>query len=108
MTDFSGLGVVILGLARQGTALARYLAGAGARVTVSDLRPPEQLAGAIAALRDLGQVEFVLGGHPESLLHGADLLCLSGGVPTDLPLVLAARERGLPLSNDAQVFMQAC
>ena len=34
----SGKRVVVLGLARQGTALARFLVGVGAEVVVSDLR----------------------------------------------------------------------
>ena len=37
------------------------------------------------------------------VLAGADLLCLSGGVPPDLPIVQAARQRGVPLSNDANL-----
>ena len=105
--DYSGRRVVILGLARQGVALARYLAEQGARVTVSDRQTAEQLSGALAALA--GQpIEFVLGGHPESLLDEADLLCLSGGVDANLPLAVAARRRGLPLSNDSEIFLAAC
>jgi UDP-N-acetylmuramoylalanine--D-glutamate ligase len=42
------------------------------------------------------------------LLDGADLLCLSGGVSADIPLAQAARRRGLPLSNDSQIFLQVC
>ena len=99
--------MVILGLARQGLALARRLAQAGARVVVSDSQPAEKVAAQIAALSTL-PIEFVLGGHPESLLAGADLLCLSGGVPPSLPIVLAARARGLPLSNNSQIFLEAC
>ena len=38
MDDLAGKRLVILGLARQGVALARYAAGAGATVVVSDLR----------------------------------------------------------------------
>lgn len=53
-------------------------------------------------------LEFVLGGHPLQLLDGADLLFLSGGVPGDLPIVLEARRRGIPISNDSQVFLEAC
>ncbi len=105
--DYSGQRVVILGLARQGVALARYLAERGARVTVSDRQSAEQLAEARAALSDLA-VEYALGGHPETLLDGADLLCLSGGVDANLPLAVAARQRGIPLSNDAQLFLEAC
>ena len=45
-----GRPVTVLGFARSGIALARFLADAGARVTVYDGRPAEELAGAIAAL----------------------------------------------------------
>jgi UDP-N-acetylmuramoylalanine--D-glutamate ligase len=105
--EFRGRRVVILGLARQGVALARRLAQAGARVVVSDSQPADQVAAQQAALSTL-PIEFVLGGHPESLLDGADLLCLSGGVPPNLPIVQAARRRGVPLSNDSQIFLEAC
>ena len=37
--------VTVLGLARSGIALARFLADAGARVTVYDGRPADELGG---------------------------------------------------------------
>ena len=104
---YRGKSVVILGLARQGVALARYLAEAGAHVTVSDRQTQDKLAASLAALGDL-TIEYVLGDHPLTLLDRADLLCLSGGVPADLPIVLAARRRGLPVSNDSQIFLEVC
>ncbi len=99
--------VVILGLARQGTALARYLSERGARVVVSDLRPADALHDELALLAGLS-VETALGGHPENLLDGADQLFLSGGVPLSAPIVRLAAERGVPLSNDSQLFLAAC
>lgn len=108
MTDsYTGKRVVILGLARQGTALARYLAEEGAQVTVSDLRGPEALKANIEALSGL-EVSFVLGEHPNTLLDRADTLALSGGVPTTLPLVREAVRRGMNITNDAQVFLEKC
>ncbi len=103
--DWSTRRVVILGGARQGTALARYLVAHGAQVTLSDLKPAPQLD--LQSLDGL-PVRFVLGEHPLSLLDGCDLLCLSGGVPTDLPIVQEARRRGIPLGNDAGLFLDAC
>ena len=96
----------MIGAARQGTALARYLARHGARVVLSDRRPAHELQPAREALED-EQVEWVFGEHPLSLLEGIDLLCLSGGVPLDIPLVMEARRRGIPLSNDSQIFLEA-
>lgn len=106
-TDWQGKRIVILGLARQGKALARYLAARGASVVVSDRKPPEELVSARQELADLS-IEYRLGGHPTEMLEGADLLSLSGGVPADLPLVELARERGIRITNDSQIFMEAC
>lgn len=106
MTDWDGKHVLVIGAARQGLALTRYLLRHGARVTINDQRPPEEMAQAQAALADL-PVEWALGGHPLELLDGKDLVCLSGGIPLTLPLVAEAVRRGIPLSNDTQVFMEA-
>jgi UDP-N-acetylmuramoylalanine--D-glutamate ligase len=88
-------------------ALARFLVERGAEVTVSDLKGPDQLAEPMEELADL-PIRYMLGQHPTSLLDGADLICISGGVPLDIPFVEAAQERGIPLSNDAQLFLERC
>jgi UDP-N-acetylmuramoylalanine--D-glutamate ligase len=105
MTDWNGRRVLILGAARQGVALARWLIRHGATVTLSDQRPEAELASARESLSGL-PIHWALGGHPLELLDQVDLLCLSGGVPTSLPIVSAALERGLPVSNDTQIFME--
>lgn len=97
--------IVILGLARQGKALARFFAAQGAEVTISDRRSAEELEADMAVLAGL-PVRYELGGHPLSLLDGCDLLCISGGVPADLPFVEEARRRDIPVSNDAQEFLR--
>ncbi len=107
MMTWEGKRVVVLGLARQGIALTRYFAKGGAEVVVSDLKPAEALSDALEALSDL-PVEYVFGSHPPALLERADLLCLSGGVPADLPLALQAREQGIKVTNDAQLFLEIC
>ncbi len=107
MQDWKGMRVVVLGLARQGKAAARYFSEHGARVVVSDLKPAEQLRPACEELTDL-PISFALGGHPPEVLDGADLLCLSGGVPADLPLAQQAAAAGIRLTNDTQVFLEAC
>jgi UDP-N-acetylmuramoylalanine--D-glutamate ligase len=104
--DLAGKKVVVLGLARQGTALVRYLARKGARITVSDMKPAGALQKEIDELVGIA-VDYQLGGHPIDLLEGIDLLCLSGGVPTDLPIVEEARRRNLPLTNDTQLFLES-
>lgn len=115
--DGSGLNgrrVLILGLARQGIAAARFFVQQGARVTVSDAASPERLAGPLAQLtqalqrdgRSSAEVRLALGGHPLTLLDDCDLLCLSGGVPPQSPLVQAALAQGIPLTNDALLTLE--
>ncbi len=98
--------MLILGAARQGLALARFLSTHGAQVTLNDKRTPEQMRKALESMAGY-PVTWELGGHPLRLLDETDLMCLSGGVPLDLPIVAAALERSLPLSNDSQIFMEA-
>lgn len=108
MDALNGKRLVILGMARQGTALARFAVGVGAFVTMSDMRPAEKLFGTLESLADLpaDRLRFVLGEHPIELLDNCDVLAISGGVSTDLPLVVEARQRGIPLTNDSLEFMR--
>lgn len=106
MKNWHGQCVLILGAARQGLALARYLSGQGAHVILNDHRPAEQLQSALQEMQPY-PVQWHLGGHPLELLDNVDLVCISGGVPLTLPLAAEARQRGLPLSNDSQIFMEA-
>ncbi len=106
MTNWLGKRVVILGAARQGVALARWLTQHGASVILSDQRAESRLASARETLSGL-PIQWALGGHPIGLLDHADMLCLSGGVPLTLPIVDEAIKRGISLSNDTQIFMEA-
>ena len=88
---------LILGLAREGTALARFLAERGAHVTVTDVKTAAALADRISALADL-PIRYALGGHPEMLLDETDILFVSPGVPLEIPFLIEARRRGVPRS----------
>ncbi len=100
-----GKTVLVLGFARQGRALARWLPTVGAQVIASDAKPRE---GFDFGESDFPGVEFAFGGHPPELLERADLVCVSGGVPLELPIVQAALERGIRVTNDAQLFVERC
>ena len=97
--------VVMVGAARQGLALSRYLAEQGASVILNDRRPEQELQDARADLKDL-DISWVIGSHPLDILDSADLVCLSGGIPLDLPFVQEASHRNIPLSNDSQIFLE--
>jgi UDP-N-acetylmuramoylalanine--D-glutamate ligase len=90
-----GAPVTVLGFARSGIALARFLADAGARVTVYDGRPEEDLADAIAALEGR-PVTLALGPgvDPATTWSDAVLVATSPSInpdyPTTEPLLRAA------------------
>lgn len=98
--------MVIVGAGRQGIASAAYLAAHGARPVLTDMRSAGQLADTRKRLQGY-DVEWQLGSHPAAMLDGAHMLLLSGGVPSDLPLVAEAQARGITISNDSQLFLEA-
>ncbi len=104
-TAYRGHKAVVVGLGRQGMAMARFLLRCGAHVVGTDVRPADALAAQVAELRALGG-EVVAGGHPLSLLEGAALVGVSGGVPLTIPLLQEAQRRGVPLVSDAALTLR--
>ena len=104
MKDWKGKHLIIVGAARQGLALAKYLSGHGMKITITDQKDDKVIN---AALQDFQEEEinWALGGHPIELLDDADALSLSGGIPLSIPFVQQAIQRGIPLTNDSQEFM---
>jgi UDP-N-acetylmuramoylalanine--D-glutamate ligase len=96
----------ILGAARSGLAVARLLRGEGARVFVSDSRPADASADAIALLDGIG-AEYEFGGHTDRALE-ADAMILSPGVPDTIPIVRAAAGRGLAITNEIEIAWRRC
>lgn len=105
MKDYKGKHLVILGAARQGLALAKYLSAHGAVVSVTDQKDAKVLRDVISNFQE-NEINWVLDGHPIELLDNTDYLSLSGGVPLTIPLVQEALDRGIPLTNDSQIFLE--
>ena len=94
----AGTKAVILGLGISGLAVLRYLQSRGLEVAVSEFRSYEELsADEKAVCRGL---ELETGGHSEQLVLSADLLVPSPGVPLDLDVLKAAREKGIPIVGE--------
>ncbi len=102
--DWKGKHLIIVGAARQGLALAKYLSGHGVKVTVTDQKDDKVINAVLQDFQE-GEINWALGGHPIELLDDADALSLSGGIPLSIPFVKQAIQRGIPLTNDSQEFM---
>lgn len=114
--DLVGRRTLVLGLARSGVASARFLAGAGAQVTVYDRRPPEALADAVGSLHGL-PLRLALGVAPveaRRLVADADLLVTSPSISPRFPTTDAwlrqalvdARSRGTQLVSEVDLFLR--
>lgn len=103
----SGLRLLVVGLAREGIALASYLSRHNLTVTGTDLRTEAALGQAVAPLQALG-LPLVLGEHPASLLDEADLLFVSPGVPLEAKFIQQAVARKIPLCTESKLFCYLC
>lgn len=106
MNQWSARHILIIGAARQGQALARFLSKEGARVILNDKRSLEDMSEVNSSFKNTS-VECVFGSHPLELLDRVDSVCISGGIPLSIPIVQEAMKRSLPLTNDSQLFMEA-
>jgi len=99
--DLQDKTVVVVGLAQTGVAVAKFCARRGARVIVTDSKPPDKLAGPIAQLAGV-PVRWQLGGHDAHSFTTADLVVMSPGVPT-LPEMTAARAAGIEVIAEIEL-----
>ncbi|MGO9621217.1 MAG: UDP-N-acetylmuramoyl-L-alanine--D-glutamate ligase [Desulfobaccales bacterium] len=93
--------VLVVGLARTGVALCRFLAAKGARVTVTDQAPPQALEEARREIAGLGVAEDL--GTARPAWRGSDLIILSPGVPPELEWLKAARKAGIPVWGELEL-----
>jgi len=105
----SGLRVTVVGLGRfgGGVGVTRWLAGQGAKVTVSDKADAESLAESVAELAGL-DVELHFGGHLREDLLDTDLLVVNPAVPKQMPLLAEAQAAGVPRTSEMNLFLQRC
>jgi len=103
----AGRRALVIGLAREGVDLTRFLTAHGASVVVSDQKSAAQLGEAIAQVGD-GDVTLKLGGHQLSDLDGVDVVYASPGVPPEHALLQAARSKNIQLSSLVELFFALC
>ncbi len=102
--------VTVMGLGHfgGGAAAARWLAGRGAIVTVTDLEDERVLAPALQSLVGVPINAFHLGGHREEDFRQADLVVVNPAVRPENPWLAIAQENGVRLTTEIDLFLQAC
>jgi UDP-N-acetylmuramoylalanine--D-glutamate ligase len=93
---------VVVGLGKTGVSCLRYLARQGIPVRATDSRPAPP---GLEQLGDLAEsFDIRLGGFDLSLLADASQLLMSPGVSLEEPIARAARERGIEVLGDVELF----
>jgi UDP-N-acetylmuramoylalanine--D-glutamate ligase len=100
--DLKNKNILVMGMARTGVSVTRFLASRGARVTVTDLRDAIALAATMDELEGLG-IRWSLGRHDEADFMDSDLIVVSPGVPMDHPLLVKAATVGVEIVSEIEL-----
>ncbi len=100
--NVAGMAISIVGAAKSGLAAARSLVDSGARVFISDIQSEEKLRQSLDREGLTGRVEYEAGGHTSRVLT-ADFIVLSPGVRTDIPVLVDAVARNIPVYSEIEV-----
>lgn len=103
--DLRGARVTVMGLGLNGGGVptARFLAKAGALVTVTDMKDESALAESVSALDGLG-IRFVLGRHERGDFSSADLVVKNPAVRPDNEYLALSRR----VETDLSIFLGLC
>lgn len=96
---------LIVGLGVTGLSCVRYLAGSKGELAVADSR--ESPPGLKTLREEFPKVPVKLGGLDEEIFRNASLIVLSPGVSPNEPSVLRARDLGVPVVGDIELFARA-
>ena len=104
-SDLKDKRVLIVGLAKTGVTLARFLTQHGANVTISDHKSKAELSGSLELLEGMN-VTMELGGHTPKTFLSQDLIVLSPGVPPHLKIFDYARSQGVSVTGELEFCAQ--
>ncbi|NVM22387.1 MAG: UDP-N-acetylmuramoyl-L-alanine--D-glutamate ligase [Desulfobacterales bacterium] len=94
--------VLVVGLARTGVAVARFLKNQGARITAADIRTRDELGRYAQQAIDM-DICLELGPHKAETFSGCDLIVVSPGVPHTIEPLEEARKAGIPVIGELEL-----
>src|SRR3989344_2298796 len=97
--------VMGLGLLGRGLQVSAFLAQAGAKLTITDLKTAEELRTSIKKLQKY-KVRYVLGKHDLKDFENVDIIIKSAGVPLDSVYIQHAKNKNVPVEMDASLFVK--
>jgi UDP-N-acetylmuramoylalanine--D-glutamate ligase len=97
--------VLVVGLAKTGLAVARFLKNHGARVTAADVMAEKELGSHARKARAMG-IALSLGPHKAETFLANDLIVVSPGVPHTIGPLEAAREAGIQVVGELELAVR--
>lgn len=94
--------VLVVGIARSGVAVAKFLIEKGTKVVLTDKKSREELSGTLKNF-PTESVELITGSYPEFGAGDYDFLVVSPGVPLKVPPVQRAFELGVPVYSELEL-----
>lgn len=101
--DLAGKKVLVVGSGISGVAATELLKKKNVEVILFDGNKDLDTKALIEKAPVFSDVEIILGELPEEVMERIDLVVLSPGVPTDLPMVNALREKNLPIWGEIEL-----
>jgi len=94
--------VLVVGLGKTGVSLVKFLTGLGRKVTVTDTKPADELK---AHLSQLNGTSYVgrFGTHARDDFMNHEMILVSPGVASDMPLLAEARARGARIVGEIEL-----
>ncbi|MDD5772882.1 MAG: UDP-N-acetylmuramoyl-L-alanine--D-glutamate ligase [bacterium] len=99
--------VTVLGSARTGLDSALFLKKNGAFVFLSEKKPEELWAKTKKKLESEGIITES-GGHTDKVLEGTDFVVVSPGIPLNIPILIKAGERNIPVISEIELAYSFC
>jgi UDP-N-acetylmuramoylalanine--D-glutamate ligase len=108
--DWHNRRIIVMGLGHfgGGAGAARWLAGQGARVTVTDQAEAEVLHEALDHLHGTPIAAYHLGGHREEDFRTTEMVVVNPAVHPDNPFVQIARQAGAGITSELELFLNHC
>ena len=101
----AGKKVLVFGSGISGIGAVKLLEENGADVVLYDGNDKLTEADVRAKLQEGSKARIVIGAFPEELLNALDLVILSPGVPTDLPIILKMKEKEIPVIGEVDLHI---
>jgi len=102
--------VLVMGLGRfgGGVDVAKFAAGAGAKVVITDLATEQQLSESIEKLKEFPDIEYHLGSHDRKDFEQADIIIANPAIVPDNEFLKLADRYNKIITSQINIFFELC